>query len=102
MERITKGMCDRQAGLLNDLLDRPKEGWITRDGKRVTQAGHLFIEHAPTGYRLVEYANENGGENTPLGNTSYSLRELYNVLYAVREALYSKWVIVEREERRTA
>ena len=97
MERITRGHCERQARILNSLLGRPAEGWVTTsEGKRVTQPGHLFIEHGPVGYRLVEYANENGGENTPLGNGSYPARELYNVLFAVREALYHKWVIVEK------
>jgi len=98
MERITKGMVDRQARILNDLLGRPQDGWITTaEGNRITQDGHLFVEHGPCGFRLVEYRGENGGEFHPLGNGAYTLRELYNVLFAVRESMYNKWAIVEHK-----
>lgn len=99
MERITRGMVERQADMLNKMLGRPQTGWDTVDGKRITHAGHLFVEHnGQYGYRLVEFTDSNGNEHHPLGSASFPARQLYDILYAVRNALYEHWKIAERTD----
>lgn len=91
MERITRGMVERQVVVLNKMLKRPEAAWSDKPngkGRRVSNDGHLFLSHdGPAFYRIAEIDNDHGGERHPFSNSGYSLREAHEVAYALRSLL---------------
>ena len=80
MDRITKGMVERQ---LQNFCDRIGEK--TGHGN-----GEWNLYHNAWGYRVERVSDDNLGVSTPLGMESHPLREMFYMLYAMNNFGYWK------------
>lgn len=94
MERITHKHAERAFEILATEMGKqysPKTpAWTQRkDGTNKATVGVWMLDHNSTygGYVIAEMSNEDGGENSPLGDTRMGAREFVQACHMAARAV---------------
>lgn len=89
MERITKGMLEGLAALINKTAGTPATEYTKVDDKYKANPDNYHLTYAYGGANLCQVCSDGHGERNVLGCGHVPKRDLYNRMRAFLEGLYA-------------
>ena len=90
--RITIKDLENRVKYLNELTEKPTQRYTKKDGKYISNVGHIFISQAYGGCELQQVWNEGGAVIDVLKTGHIPKKELYNQINAFIEGIrFNNW-----------